>query len=297
MSVESMTGHGRANAEANGVAIAVEVRSVNHRYLDISLRLPQLYGRFEGMLNAVVREYVQRGKVELFVQRLVQGGTAAEPRFNEAVFKTFLESYKKLFVGAGIVVSPGLLEQLALRVLAQREVNESLAEEVITPEEEAALAKALRGALEELRRMRRQEGASLELEVQSYLTQLKTLRDDIAAKVALTVDELKERLLQRISKVAPELHLNEERFLQEVVLIAERIDVSEELGRLESHLEQFRQYLKEESTGRKLDFLLQEMFREVNTCGSKVQQAAVAKMVVEAKFILEKLREQIQNFE
>lgn len=296
MATLSMTGFGEGSAEGGGVEIVVELKTVNHRFLDVVCKLPGSYARFETGLVKVIREALRRGRIDLFVSRTDTGDTAYDLEFNRTLFENYLEVIRVALKGAP-VREREVLGPMVANVLNKREVLELVSRETDAGEEYELVERALKQALERLIEMRSREGAELEAEVLSHLDRLEQILEQITGKAEATPEDFKRRLSQRLDRIAGGVEVEPERLAQEVALMAERCDVTEELARLQSHVMQFRKTLEDGEGGRKLEFLLQEMVREINTTGSKAQDSEVTALVVEAKSIVEKLREQVQNIE
>lgn len=292
----SMTGFGKGAAQGEHVSIEVEIRSINHRFLDFVCKLPRAYNEFEPELRALVGGAIGRGRVDLSVTRQTKSATAVELRYDGALFSSLWQAYQQGLAAAGVPAG-AVAGPAALAILGRREVVDVVEGSVDTSSERELLLTAARAALENLRTMRVAEGERLERDLRTRLGQLRVFREKIAGEAAAAPGGLRDRLLARVKKLAPDVTLDENRFAQEVAYLADRADVTEELVRLESHFAQFEQALAAPPSGRRLDFLMQELGREFNTIGSKGQSAAVQNLVVDAKCELEKMREQVQNVE
>lgn len=303
----SMTGFGSHRTEADGYAARVEARSVNHRFLDVSVRIGRGYGALQEPITARVAQRLQRGRVEIDAQIAVTFGQGSEAagrpaaetvRIDWQALATYVAAARSLddrLRAAGLAETrpASAAEWLALPGVA------SAAEGAV--DSAAAwpvLAAALEQALDALVEMRRREGERLARELNRYLDDLAGFITQIDGRRQTIFDEQRRRLIRRLGALAPELEVDPARLEQEVVLAAERADVEEEIVRLGSHLSAFRAALGADGpVGRRLDFLVQELGREVNTIGSKTNDAEISGLVVEAKAALEKLREQVQNLE
>lgn len=295
--IRSMTGFGRASFSVAPLAFAVELRTVNHRHLDVSVRLPKSLSAFEPDVRARLREGFARGKVECSVQARSGSASAGGVELDRAVAAGYARAAAELAEAHSL--APGLD---AARLLGLPGVTR-LAEAEL-PEEAlgAALAEAVDEAAAAADAMRRAEGEALERDLRGRLEQVARLAGEIGARAEEVRESVKERLRKRAEQLRRETGLlDEARLHQEVVLAADRLDVNEERVRLESHVEQFRGILDAAEAGapvgRRLDFLLQEMGREANTLGSKGSDAPVAHRVVDLKTEIERLREQVQNVE
>lgn len=295
--IRSMTGFGRASFELDGAHCDVEVRSVNHRFLDVGVRLPRLLSFCEPEVRARVQERFSRGKTDVSIS--LPGGAAAPARveIDLATAAQYVEAAAALEAKHGLA---GGLD--AARLLSLPGVARSLEREIDeTPLREALLA-ALDRALAAAEAMRAREGEALDRELRSRLARVAELATAVEGRAADVVVAVRERLSRRAEQLRQDTGLlDEARLAQEVVIAADRLDVTEEIVRLRSHVEQFERILAESApgkpAGRRLDFLLQELGREANTVGSKGQDAPVAHLVVELKTELERIREQVQNVE
>jgi uncharacterized protein (TIGR00255 family) len=294
--IASMTGFGRAEFELAGAAFQVEVRSVNHRHLDLQVRLPRTMQRFEPELRRLLTARFARGKVEATVS-----GRAGAPletlRIDSETAARYLQAARELAKRHGVFGefdAPSLLALPGVARLAEPELPEA--------ELAAALAAAAGRAADALVAMRREEGAALARELEARLTRIAALVEEVAGRSETVQAAARERLRKRTEQLAAEFGSRDEaRLAQELVWAADRLDVTEELVRLRSHLAQFRGALEggaeEGGVGRRLEFLLQELLRETNTVGSKAADAPVAHLVVDLKTELERTREQVLNVE
>lgn len=290
-----MTGFGRAVARSRGLSVEAEARSVNSRYFDLILRLPREYSAMEGPLRELASSFVQRGRLEITFNRRATGESRGSLKFDRGLFDRLYRIYEKELGGGQKL---GDLERFSSisAILSRREVLDVEVEPDQLVKEERFVRQACGDALRALVRMRRREGLRLVLDIKKWLSELERTRGKLEKLAALAPSRIKDRLLQRIARLSPEIRLDEVRLACEVSLLADRVDVTEELVRLKAHLKEFAASLKG-GAGRKLDFLLQEIGREFNTIGSKAQDAAAQQLVVSAKTALEKIREQTQNLE
>ena len=286
--MRSMTGYGRCQRAADGREMTVEVKTVNHRFLDVSLRLPRHLGFAEEQIRQQLAARLGRGHADVSVQYRNARPDARKVVCDPALAAAYREAMQALSQATGAPNDVPLAQYAQLPdVLTVTEAEE---------DREAVgrlLADALDGALGEVDAMRLREGEALKADLSLHLTLLEKLRLQIAGRAPGVVEDYRTRLLQRIAEfgvVAPD----EQRVVQEVALFADRAAIDEELSRLDS---QAYKLMETEPCGSKLNFLVQEMNREVNTIGSKALDSAIAKMVVDAKSEIEKLREQIQNVE
>ena len=289
-----MTGYGRADVMGERVALSVEARALNHRYLDLTIRLPRPLAQFESEVRKLLQSEIQRGRVEVTASLRRREPGPGEVKVNQPLALAYVESLRKLAsdcrLEAEIPVSvllqcPGVLG-----------VEES--ESVSAEEGWAVLAPAVGEALKALITQRENEGAALAHELGEILDTLEENLTTLTDRLQTGASVRHERLRERVKKLLDDLPLDEGRLAMEVALLADRADVTEELARLRAHTGQFRQSLHSRGpVGRSLDFLIQEMNREINTIGSKADDLSVTQAVIQAKGLLEKLREQVQNLE
>jgi uncharacterized protein (TIGR00255 family) len=288
-----MTGFGRGRTARENVEVLTEIRAVNHRFLDISLRLPKNYSQFEPELRKLVSEFVSRGKYEISVNRTGEKAKITQLSFDEGLATDYhagLVNMKKLLGLAGDIT---IADMLTLKELVQ-----PVERDADSDEEWSALKESVTVALNNLDEMRRTEGAAIWADILSRIAVIGQLAEHVHPMVGQVTQAYKERLSKRILELTGGIPLDEERLIQEVAVMAERSDVTEELTRMESHLQQFHNIGKLGSPlGRKIDFLLQELHREINTLGSKSASTDISGSVVDMKAELEKIREQIQNIE
>lgn len=288
----SMTGFGKANAECDGEVVTVELTSVNHRYLDCSLRLPHGWNAFDPALKKTIKDTLARGKVSMtVVRRKLQ--ISPSVKFDIELARQYVEASRELshLLGTFENLTLDTLTQMD-GVLFQEEAEEDLAAF------EPHLQQALRDALEQLGEMRSHEGEALVNDVNERLAtlrrHLKSIEDDLPA----IREHHENRLRTRVAELNAEAAVSEERLAVEMAILADKSDVSEEVTRLNAHFDHADKMLAlDEPIGRKLDFLIQEMQREINTLGVKVRDSGTAHTVLEMKSELEKIREQIQNIE
>jgi uncharacterized protein (TIGR00255 family) len=299
--IRSMTGYGRAEAPGARLALSVECKSVNHRHLDIALKLPRPLTSLEADARRMVQSAVGRGHVDVSVTLYpVEGGSLTPLAVNLAQAREYVEAASKLANELELRLGPGprwqptpdwLIDQPGV---ISRETEPALSAEDAWP----LLADALGRALGELRARREAEGQALRQELLLLHEGLHAHVDVMAARAPAAVTRRTGRLRERIEALLGEAAVDETRIATEVAVWAEKSDVTEELARLRAHGEQFALLLRDGGIiGRTLDFLLQEMNREVNTVGSKADDLDLSQAVIAAKGTLEKLREQVQNIE
>ncbi|MEW6113491.1 MAG: YicC/YloC family endoribonuclease [Thermodesulfobacteriota bacterium] len=291
--INSMTGFGRGREGNSDVEVISEVRALNHRFLDVSFRLPRIYAAFEPHLRKIVAEYISRGKVDVSVQRYGTAGSIMDVTVDYDLAERYYQCLEKLKSTLGLAGDVTVTEMLTLKEIVSPHEREDQIEK------ELALAeKSLREALDGLNSMRKTEGEATWNDIRSRLSAIRELAERIAPLVDQVPAQARARLERRVQELTGGMELNEDRLMQEVALIAERADVTEELTRLQSHVDQFLAFGREGSPlGRKLEFLLQELHRELNTLGSKSASTDIAAHVVTMKAEVEKIREQTQNLE
>lgn len=294
--IRSMTGFGRASFEVEGHGFEVEARSVNHRHLDPRVRLPRELADFEAAVKARIQLVMQRGRVDLSVSRSARGAVASLV-VDRRVAAQYLDASRALAAEHGLT---GELDVATLMTLPGVTVFEERRFEEATIE--SSLLGAVDAAIEAVDRMRLAEGEALEREVSLRLEAVEGLVVSLESRSEGVQKATRQKLEKRTQQLAEQTGLlDEARLHQEIVIAADRLDITEELVRLHSHIDQFRGILAEASAqqgvGRRLDFLLQELGREANTVGSKANDAPLAHDVVALKTELERIREQVQNVE
>jgi uncharacterized protein (TIGR00255 family) len=292
-SVRSMTGFGRGRDAAGEVEVVTEIRSVNHRFLDVSVRSPRIYAAFEPEIRKIVSQKVDRGKFDVIINR--SGGRAG--LMDVMVDHSLAEGYYKCL--QQLKEKFGLHGEISLSdMLVLKEIIVPLEKEEGVEKEWPLVENSLQKALAALDYMRKAEGLALWKDIESRLISIRDMAGKIAPLVSQVTAVAKEKLEKRVQELTGGMELDQDRMLQEVAIMADRSDVTEELTRLASHVDQFLSFGAEGSPlGRKLDFLLQELHREVNTLGSKSASTDIASYVVSIKAELEKIREQTQNIE
>jgi uncharacterized protein (TIGR00255 family) len=295
--ITSMTGFGRAaGALSERFFVAVTAKSVNHRFLEVSVRLPEFFWELEPAVRAIASETFSRGKLDISVRVTRTQQPEYNVRINAQIANTIVPQLRLLSEELGLGSTFAGSDLMRVPDLLQVEPIES----EIREEERDALAAIVREAFSQMIAMRKKEGESLQTDITS---RMKTIRD-LQTRLAGHRDEIRAELLasfqQRVAEIAAQagVQVPEERIAQEVVMQAEKGDIAEELTRLTHHVEQTESAIGgKEPAGKKLDFLSQEMLREINTMGSKSRSAAIRTLVVELKTEVERIREQVQNVE
>ena len=291
--MRSMTGFGQASWQRAGKSLTVELRAVNQRFLEVRLNLPKEYAPWEAELRAIVQDNVARGKVDVSLFRGGSSNTAVAVEVNAPLAKAYVDAWRQLQRQLKLKAEPDLTPLLGrpemFRVVERRS----------DPESEIEIAKAtMKRAVQAFNRDREREGRALGNDVAARARHLLQLQVLIAKRVDVLKPEYTARLRQRVAGLLEGKEISEERLLQEVTLIAERSDITEELVRLQSHLQALAQLPRsKEPIGKRFDFLLQEIHREFNTIASKSADLEVTNHTIEARSEIEKLREQAMNVE
>ncbi len=296
--IKSMTGFANRTHEDGNATIAVTIRSVNHRYLDVQVRVPSALSTLESRLRALVQQYVGRGRVELGVSLQSRTEPVLTVEVNQALVQAIGDAMDRARA-AGVVqgqMTPGDLLRFP-QAFAVREQSPDL-DEAASQALATAVEQAVTLTLADLDEMRRREGDLLRADLDARRTAVGDMVERVAGLAAEGEAGLKIRLEQRVAELAADVSIDKGQIAQEVVRFAARSDISEEVVRFRAHLSQWSALSDSpEPCGRKLDFLLQEMNREVNTMGSKADGPGVPELIVSAKAELEKMREQVQNVE
>ena len=293
MAILSMTGFGAGSAVEANEEVSVEVRSVNGKFCEVKVRLPRELSAVEADAAKLVKEKLARGNVDVSIRRASTTGLDAEPQVNGVLLAAYAKALKDAADAAGLPADLSIRDLLDLDGvvrLEERPPDVSSAAHAVTA--------ALTMALENLVAMRKREGLALENDLRLRLQTLRRLAAQAAEGVPASITAYRERLRTRIKEIASDIEVDPQRLEQEVILFAERTDVAEELTRLSAHFDEFERLLEKSGpVGRQLDFLIQEINREVNTTGSKSQATELARLVVEMKTEIERVREQVQNVE
>ena len=286
-----MTGYGRATAKLSTQTLTVQVSSVNRRGLDLTMALPDEWQAYEAAVGDAVRLVALRGKVHVAVE--VAGRESASPEWDRAAVAATLKQLARLAKAQGLKFEPK--SELLWQIASAQNTGLRLPADEATA---AVLMKALKTALRGLAAMRAKEGEALLIDFLGRLEKLHQAVEAIAHRAPQVSGVYREQLMQRLRQAGLELDVSDERVLKEVALFADRCDVTEEITRLRSHLAQFRELLRAEGEiGRKGEFILQEIGREIHTIGSKANDLAISRRVIELKNELERVREQIANVE
>jgi len=290
--IRSMTGFGAGRKAAGGEEIAVEIRAVNHKFCEVKVRIPRELAALEPAVVRAVKDRLARGGIDVALRRTGPGGAMA-PRVDAALAEAYARAY------AEVQARLGLHDPIRLQDIVSAEGVIRLDErDADLDAARAATEGALAAALEALLAKRLREGEALAADLEARLVTGEGLVAGVEVLAPQAVEHHRSRLAERVRELTQGLPLDPGRLAQEVALLADRSDVAEEITRLRSHVAQARQLLAgQEPAGRKLDFLVQEMHREVNTIGSKSQHAGLSSLVVSLKAEVERMREQVQNVE
>ncbi len=291
--VRSMTGFGRAQASVEGYNVTVEIRSVNHRYFEFSLKIPRMYSFLEEKVKSLLSTGISRGKVECSIQLEATADESVVVSVNEPLAKGYVSAVQELsdkFNLTNDITALNVARFSDVLSISKAPVDEEALWENVAP--------VVNEALQSFISMREKEGAKLSADV---LSRADTIIDNVSyieERSPETVRLYSEKLLERIKSVLGDTQIEESRILTEAAIYADKIAVAEETVRLRSHIDQLHEMLaSNEAVGRKLDFLVQEINREANTIGSKAQDVDIARRVIDIKAEIEKIREQIQNIE
>jgi uncharacterized protein (TIGR00255 family) len=291
--LKSMTGFGAGRARVGDEEFSVELRSLNHKFCEVKARLPRELSSLEPVVTKLVKDRLARGAVELLVKRQTATASGTVPMVDVALAREYARAFRELAEAlqvpadiswAQVATQPGVMK------LEEKGMDVESATQ--------AVQSALDQALAALEQMRKVEGEAIHADLDARLKLIEGWSREVAALAPKAVEEYRQRLAERVADLAQGVTVEPQRLAQEVAVFAERTDIAEEVTRLTSHLEQFRALMAStEPAGRRMDFLVQEMHREVNTTGSKSQHAEISARVVSMKAEVERIREQVQNVE
>jgi len=291
--IKSMTGYGKGRKTTDHLALTVEIKSVNHRYSDLTVKSPRGLLPFENSIKKTIGRRLNRGKIDVFINQESAAGSLAVPAFNRGLAASYMKVFKEMrdtFDLEGGIPLSLLAEQKEVILLKEEEL----------PEDEVRLCldEALKQAMEAIEGMRGAEGEALQEDMENRLAVVEELLGRIEQRAPQVPEEWQEKLSERLTRLHKDVEFDPQRVAQEIAVFADRCDISEEVVRFRSHLKQFRLLFEtDEPIGRQMDFLVQELNREVNTMGSKSNDAELTRTVVTIKSELEKIREQVQNVE
>ena len=291
--VSSMTGFGRATAQADGREITIELKSVNHRYLDVGYRMPRQISFLEDVFRAELSEQLSRGHVDVYVNYRNLRTDSKTVEIDKALLSAYLESAKsaaeEFSLEDDITLTSAMRFQDVVTVISAEEDREALI---------SLVKEALSLAISELKKMRAVEGVRLAEDLLNRLDTINIITEHIEKRAPIVVEEYKVKLSERIEKLMGNVEVDQQRLATEVAIFADKASIDEETVRLRSHVKGMKALLESnEATGRKLDFLVQEMNREFNTIGSKANDKEIVGFVIDGKAEVEKIREQVQNIE
>lgn len=291
--LRSMTGFGTGTATAGNESLTVELRSVNHKFCEVKVRVPRELAALEGSLQKLVKDRLARGAVDVQVRRASRTALGVVPQVDVALAREYRRAWAEL---ARALELP---DTVTVKDIATQTNVIRLEEQAVGLDDAGKAAEsALLLALEALRQMREKEGLALFTDLSTRLALIAQWVEEVKQLAPRAIELYRTRLSERIAELSRGLAVDPQRLAQEVAFFAERTDVAEEMTRLSSHLEQFLELLRsKEPSGRKMDFLVQEMHREVNTTGSKSQHAEISSRIMQLKAELERIREQVQNVE
>lgn len=291
--IRSMTGYGSGALDDSGVRTSVEIRSVNGRFCDISVKTPRALASLEGRVREHIQAHVNRGNISVSIRRDGDAADAPSLVVDFGAGRRYYDALKQL---QDLLDLPG---EITIDILAAYPNLLKVESEAIDLEQGWVLVEpALADAIEALNTMKKREGAQLEQDIRARINQIQAGLDDIEERAPHRVAQVKQRLHDRLAEWLDKEHIDPQRLAMEVTLFADRSDITEECVRLRTHCDAFLEALRaDDSAGRRLNFLLQEMNREVNTIGSKSNDAEISHQVITLKEELEKIREQVQNIE
>ncbi len=288
-----MTGYGRCDLERDGRAITLEMKSVNHRFLDLSFRMPRTFAYLEDALRALIGRELSRGHVDVFINYHNLRKDAKTVLVDEGLLQGYMQALEKVEGLSGLPSGLNALQLARLPdVLSVAEQAEDLdALKSLTLE-------AAQAALAQLKAMRQAEGQRMGADIALHLEEVRSIVQGVSQRAPMVVQEYRQRLTERLAELLENAPVDEGRITQEVAIYTDRVAVDEEIARLGSHLSSMEEAMTSaQSMGRRLDFIVQEMNREANTIGSKASDAPLIQLVVSLKSEIEKIREQVQNIE
>ena len=290
--IKSMTGFGRGKYENEGRTYTIEIKAVNHKYSDISIKMPRFFNSLEDAIRKKISSVISRGKIDVYITFENYSAKGTNIRLNKELAKTYIDELKALAEETGIQNNINVMELAKFPEVLK--LDEDSQEEIIGKE----LNIALEEALEKFIQMKEIEGAKLVEDIEKRIENVQTKVEEISNYSSKLIQEYIVRLEARVKELLNTDIVDENRLAQEIVIYSDKCSIEEELTRLRSHIAQFKRLLKETSPiGKKFDFLVQEMNRETNTIGSKANCLEITNRVIDIKTELENIREQIQNIE
>jgi uncharacterized protein (TIGR00255 family) len=289
----SMTGYGRAANSGPEGDVTVEIRSLNHRYFDVSLRMPREFSPVEERVRSLVAERIARGRIEVSVSVDWHDGSRRTVALDTCLARAYAEGLARLAheLALAPISSVDVLSGLPdVITLSDAKIDADILWNMVQP--------ALSDAIDQVVQMRKEEGARLERDIAGRIEMIEMRVDEVGRRAPEVVDSYRAKLARRVSEMIGDVRVDEARLVTEVALFADRCDITEETVRFKSHIRQFRDTISESGDcGKKLDFIIQEMNREANTIAAKSQDSFISALAVEIKAELEKVREQVQNVE
>lgn len=290
--IKSMTGFGRGKLEVDGREYIIEIKSVNHKYSDISIKMPRNFSFVEDEIRKEINKNISRGKIDVNILYLNNGNKQEKVIINKALAKNYINEIRQLINEADVNSSINIMEIIKLPDVLNIQSEES--EEQITKE----IKQVLNIAIEEFLKMREKEGETIYQDLVNRIDDVNINVEQILRLSTGLIEEYIVKLKKRIEEILKNEIIDENRLAQEVVIYADKCSIEEEITRLKSHIQQFKELLDiKEPVGKRLDFLIQEMNREANTIASKSTSIDITNIVVELKTQIENIREQIQNIE
>jgi len=291
--IKSMTGYGSAKGLSGKIEISVEVKSVNNRYLDCSIKIPRVYIAFEEPLKSLVSKYISRGKVDVFVALDSSNADDIEIKLNRPLAQAYITVLREMSKEYGIADDIGVMDIARFSDVLRAEKSEADATQLCSD-----ISAVLKDALIEFNKMRQAEGETLCKDIAMRLNQIDLLSKSAEEISPRSVAEYRKKLELRMQEILQSSSIDEARIATEAAIFADKVAINEETVRLRSHIEQLSQMLSSsEPIGRKIDFIVQEFNREANTIGSKGNDTEMARIIVDMKAEIEKIREQAQNIE
>lgn len=290
--IKSMTGFGRIEKEIDGFLVSAQIRSVNNRYMDFSLRIPRFYSFLEDKIRRKTSEFISRGKVDIGISVKEVCGDEKIVTLNEPLARNYIDALKALTpLGVSENITTSTLSGFSdIFSVEYKEIDEDKMFKIIDA--------ALSPMLSDFNAMREAEGVRLQSDILSHIKTISDILENIKKRSPETVKAYRSRLETRMRELLEDTNIDESRLITETAIFADKVAIDEETVRLESHLKAFSEAVKtDKPIGKKLDFIVQEMNRETNTIGSKANDIEIGAMVVEIKSEIEKIREQIQNIE
>ncbi len=291
--IKSMTGYGKGQAETDQLSISVEIKSVNHRYCDISIKAPRSLMVLESEIKKRIAERLKRGKIDVFINLEFGDQASVKPVMNRPLVAAYVELFED--IRTQFPVDGGIPLSL---LAAQKDVIVLKEGELVEDELRKCLTQAMGRALDAMEVMRQTEGEATRQDMEERLKVVGGLLGSVEERAPQVPVEWRAKLTERLERLVGDVEMDPQRVAQEVAVFSDRCDISEEIIRFKSHIDQFRGLFRAtEPVGRQMDFLTQELNREVNTMGSKSNDASLTRLVVGIKAELEKIREQVQNIE